>query len=362
MLYLALPLRLEETSLTNTFIFKRWEHHSQHSGYDRLADYLGTRMPVIDYQNRGKRIIPWQVVNYFVGNRAGLTNYMHEAFYTELSAAIALTKRRHSIFHFLYGDFDFRYTGFLNGLRGNHIVASFHLPPAQAKKLFHVTKHFNRLSAIFVVGKNQIPYFAQYADPKKIHWLPHGVDTNYFVPAPKRSCSKKKRILFVGRHMRDINTLIQVIHLFRESTRQVDFSIVAGKDPEWHSVSQFDNVEFLSGIPEEHLLSLYQSTDLLLLPLIDATANNSLLEALSCGLPAVVTNMEGIRDYSDSTCSMFCPPKDAQAMYTAACELLENENRREELSAASRNKALEFSWEITVEKLRGIYASLSPVD
>jgi glycosyltransferase involved in cell wall biosynthesis len=41
-----------------------------------------------------------------------------------------------------------------------------------------------------------------------------------------------------------------------------------------------------TGISEQALIRLYQEADALFLPVIDSTANNSVLEAMACGTPS----------------------------------------------------------------------------
>jgi glycosyltransferase involved in cell wall biosynthesis len=46
---------------------------------------------------------------------------------------------------------------------------------------------------------------------------------------------------------------------------------------------------------------LYNDSRLLFLPLIDATANNSLLEASACGVPVITSDLPAVREYTDDS-------------------------------------------------------------
>ena len=52
----------------------------------------------------------------------------------------------------------------------------------------------------------------------------------------------------------------------------------------------------------------------LVLPLLDATANNVVVEALACGLPVVTTDLPNAGDYLNERCSMVVPPKNPQKL------------------------------------------------
>ena len=50
-------------------------------------------------------------------------------------------------------------------------------------------------------------------------------------------------------------------------------------------------------VSDEKLRDFYQKSYLLLMPMESCSANNSLVEALACGLPVVTTAIGGIEDY-----------------------------------------------------------------
>ena len=341
------------------FIYDRWDHHSGHSGYDIMVPFLGEPLPSIDYKDKKARIVPWRVATRFVHSRAGMRHYAHHHFYAELTAAFDMFKCKNTIYHVMEGDFGYRHLGRLNGWRGNKVVATYHLPPARLENDISHKAHLDQLSAIFVVGRNQIPFFEPHVAREKIHWVPLGIDTKYFQPVTKRPKENgQKQCLFVGRHMRDLDTLKGVVERFAaDDTLNVTTVLVtdqAGKE----MFVGIDGVDARVRIPEEELLDLYQQSDLLLLPLYDSTAVIALLESLCCGLPIVSTEVGAVPDYVDETCSRLAPPQDPEAMYAVAKELLLDEQRLCEMSANARQKALQYDWSEIVRIMRDIYSQI----
>ena len=54
---------------------------------------------------------------------------------------------------------------------------------------------------------------------------------------------------------------------------------------------QHPNTRCHAGLSDEQLLALYQSADIGVMPVIDCTANNGLLEMMATGLPVVMTDI-----------------------------------------------------------------------
>jgi glycosyltransferase involved in cell wall biosynthesis len=118
------------------------------------------------------------------------------------------------------------------------------------------------------------------------------------------------------------------------------------------------NLDLRAGIPEEELLSLYQSASLMVMPLHDATANNAVLESMACGLPMVISDVGAVRDYVNPAGAELIPPYDARCMAERVCNLMDNPQKRAEMGIQARNGALRFNWPAVIEQLQAVYQSL----
>jgi glycosyltransferase involved in cell wall biosynthesis len=112
-------------------------------------------------------------------------------------------------------------------------------------------------------------------------------------------------------------------------------------------------------VSDTELLSLYRSSELMMLPLTDTTANLAVLEGLSCGLPLVVTDIGGIRDYVDSDCAALVATQDAETMAEQVLRVLNDRARRKAMAQAARAKALTFDWHVIADQMTKVYESVA---
>jgi glycosyltransferase involved in cell wall biosynthesis len=104
-------------------------------------------------------------------------------------------------------------------------------------------------------------------------------------------------------------------------------------------------VTWFAELTNEELRDLYQAADLLFLPLLDAVANNSVLESLASGLPVISTDIGATAEYVPSGAGQLCQPHDARSHATAVVNWLDNKARRAEAEGIARSFALEnFDW------------------
>jgi glycosyltransferase involved in cell wall biosynthesis len=321
------------------FLNVRTMHHSGHSGYDRFMDFI-PHEPLPSSTD-------WEWMSAFDRQLAYEEAKLRISWYNppdlEMETNVnALNPwfRKH-VCHFLYGENSvFHIRKSQNPLK--KIFVTFHQPPEAHLQFIRTREPLNAIDGIVVVGTNQIPFFEQYVDKSKIHFVPHGVDTDFFRPddtVPK----DPSRILFVGNWLRDFDTLVAIATILAEKAPKITIDVVTleRNKPLFEGCG---NIRFFSGIPEDELLRKYQVASLLLVPMKACTANNSVLEGMACGLPIVTTEIGGIRDYVDESCAVLCNLGDAEGIAGKVLDLIRDAGRREELGRNARTKAEMFSW------------------
>jgi glycosyltransferase involved in cell wall biosynthesis len=134
---------------------------------------------------------------------------------------------------------------------------------------------------------------------------------------------------------------------------------VVVKRSRWQMFTGCTNIRLHASLPEEQLIRLYQQADALLVPVLDATANNSVLESLACGTPAISNSVGGIPDYVDDTCGWLFEKGDVSGPVKLVKELCDNPEVAWSRRESARRKALEFSWDRVVERLSTVYEAVS---
>jgi glycosyltransferase involved in cell wall biosynthesis len=118
------------------------------------------------------------------------------------------------------------------------------------------------------------------------------------------------------------------------------------------------NVSVQSGIDDDALRAMYQQADVLFLPVTSATANNTVLEGIACGLPVVTTDLASLRCYLPGQEAILIKENDPEHLAAALLKLYHNPELRTEMAEAARRRALDLSWVKVAHEHASVYIDL----
>ena len=307
-----------------------------------------------------------------VSRLAGSAGYSTGALALELSAILRMARSRGQVFHFLYAEHSCRLAPAFDGWRGHRVLGTFHQTPQQLRTAIRRPGYLRRLGGAIMLGRSQGDFLGRYLPPERLHFIPHGVDTAYFHPHEERPSQRAGSsplsppparpagtplCAAIGGTLRDFQTLRAAIDLLRERSVPAQYDLIARGD-QLPYVQDLPQARVREWVGEGEFRVLYQRADLFVLPLHDAVASNTLLEALACGAPTVVTDVGAVRDYVDESCVAFARPGDPVSLAEAMEGLLRDPQRAARLRAAGRARAEALDVRAVARRHQDLYRSL----
>lgn len=340
-------------------IYNIFNHHTKHSGYFQFVRYIYD----ITHHITPIKILPMTFVNLLPNpfvTCSGMRWYEKRMFFDELVLMIDWFFHSNKIYHFLYGEMAYRYLGNLKRYipHNNKIICTFHQPSKIFEEIVKDIRHIQFIDAIIVLSKEQLAYFKNIINPDKVFFIPHGIDTEYFRPKENKPKNNVFSCLTIGHWLRDFEMLSKVIKILNTTNMNFIFNIVSSNEGNKY-FEDIPNVNLRLQITDKELLFLYQDADILVLPLIDSTANNTLLEGLACGLPIVTTDVGGVKDYVNDSCAVLIPKGNAEMMAEEVIKLVNDKVRLHQMAQNSRKRALELSWDKIAEQIESVYQKVA---
>ena len=243
------------------------------------------------------------------------------------------------------------------------VVIRFPGPPAERQK-----KEIEKCSAVIASGdavkrlKNMIS--------QNIFDIPPGVDTNTFKPTVNKIRDKyklqhNKLLLFVGRFvpLKNLPFLLKTFAAIGKENRRVSLMMV-GEGPLDGKIKRLSRklklskrVIFTGKIANEELPQYYSAADIFVMPSVYDNFPNSILEAMSCGLPIVATKVGGISmQVKDGENGFLVESSNIKQFKETIITLLDNNSIAIEMG--KRNRGLikkKYSWSTSAQKLKDIY-------
>jgi glycosyltransferase involved in cell wall biosynthesis len=222
------------------------------------------------------------------------------------------------------------------------------------------------LSDHLVVGSaySKETYVESGWDSERVHVVPYGFEPELFSPGPQRDFEGPLRILFCGQ----LTPRKGVHHLVRAfeklAVRGAELHLVGEVDPllgrlvaEW---SRLPGVHVLGGVPKVELPQHYRRASLLALPALADAQPLVCLEAMACGLPAIVTTAMGSREIvRDGIDGYVLAPRDVDALAERLAQLDAERTLLRSLAASARERALEFTWDAYEQRISELYGKLA---
>ena len=206
---------------------------------------------------------------------------------------------------------------------------------------------------------------------KDIEVIYNFVDTERFKPLVfperrRRYAPDDHKILIHISNFRPVKKVLNTIRVFAKILEKVpSVLLMAGDGTQWCEANRLalelgisDNVKFLGKINMvEHLLPL---ADLFIINSIKESFGLAVLEAASCGVPALVTNIGGLPEVvDDGVTGIIAPPDDVETMADMGIKLLKDENLLNKMKKASRERAVkEFDGEDIVALYEDYYKKI----
>lgn len=340
-------------------IGNRYGHHARHSGYEGFRRYVGIGLKgPVNFRFlkiKGFPLLGWKI-DTAVGKLLGRECYSLALLLTETAAALHTTSHSGAIYHFLYGDTDVCWLGRMRKLSDVSVIATFH-EAAEGLEYLRIDNDItDHLDAVVLVAESQREYFEPLVPADRIFVVPHGIDTTFFHPSGEWPADPV--CITVGGHLRDFETLakaIEIVHSVAPSMRFIAVGVDHG-----HNGPKFAHpkVEFLSGISDEELRGLYQKARVAVFSFKQASANNSLLEAMACGTPVVATDVGGVREYLGDG-GLLVPKYDPEGMAASVNRVLSDDALSRALGGAGRDAALRHDYRLVAERQREVYETVS---
>jgi UDP-glucose:(heptosyl)LPS alpha-1,3-glucosyltransferase len=285
----------------------------------------------------------------------------------------------HAVFHRIAELQRSRDTG---GLRGLHRKLYYALMCSLERRIYRDPR-----VSLAAVSRHTAAQLARYFGRNDVTVIPNGVDAEHFSQAAIAAMRERYRLrwhcsprdfvlLLVGNDWRNkgLKTLLRAVaqcvaqrptpHATQDSDTPLRL-LVVGQDEqapfrlEAEKLGIAEHVQFLA--PAQDVRIFYAAADALVAPSLEDSFNLPVLEAMSCGLPVVVSPAAGVSDWlahgKDSL--VLEDPQNAGELAAAIRFLTADPLRREAIASNGLRTAAKFSWDAHANELRKLLVNVA---
>jgi phosphatidyl-myo-inositol alpha-mannosyltransferase len=250
---------------------------------------------------------------------------------------------------------------------GIPVVATFHtwFPRSVGLRVFRkpLQRMLDRHAAAIAVSSAAREAMSRYLNAS---WeiIPNGVDTTFFRPGlandGDRAEPRKPRLLWLGRiePRNDLTTVLAAMPRILDRYPGARLTVVG--DGPWRgrmerAARTLGPAVRFAGYANGDRPAYYRGADVYLCPTRRASFGVTLLEAMACGTPLVVSDLPAFRDVAADSQAVFVPAGDASAWAQAVTTLMDDTGRREVMSTEGRRVAERYAWPLVAQRVLSVY-------
>jgi glycosyltransferase involved in cell wall biosynthesis len=204
------------------------------------------------------------------------------------------------------------------------------------------------LADVILVGSNFVAdtFVSEGISADRLCVIPYGADTQRFEPSPERQTANRPfRVLFVGQigERKGMSHLLKAYEAFRKPDTALHLVGDYVADPEVYR--RFRGLyEHTPNVPQIRLPEIFRAADVFVLPSLVEGMPMVVLEAMSCGLPVIVTPNGPADVVRDGIDGFIVPTCDSAAIADRLEYLYANPELRAQLGRNARQQAEQWTW------------------
>ena len=253
---------------------------------------------------------------------------------------------------------------YLLELKANPLTARIYRKVAKSVTLLLARK----ADRMICVNEDYVDTFIGWGvDPKKVIYMPNGVDTKKFSPGGSNARKKykdDKLIVYFGRlhYQKNVDTLIRSFKQIHGKIKNAKL-IIVGDGCESNTLKKQigdDKDIIMTGfVSDEELVDYIRAADVVVFPSRGENASFTLLEAMACQVPVVSSDVGTAKRILGADRGILLKALNEEDITESCMSILSNNGMATKMAKEARDYVCEnYSWSMIREKTEKIYESL----
>ena len=200
-------------------------------------------------------------------------------------------------------------------------------------------------------------------EAQRIHVVHNGIDLNRFKPMPEitRAPHRLMTTASADAPLKGVQYLLKALAEVATVVPDITLCLLGKLKPGGETEALIDalnlrnRIEFHVDISDEAMVALYARATIAIVPSVYEGFGFPAGEAMACGVPVISTRGGALPEVVGD-CGIIVPVRDPAAIARAIKELINNPDKRSELSKRGRERILKyFSWKVAAHEMVDLY-------